>query len=420
MTYLASYPSTRDSGISWLGQIPTHWKAKRVKFVARFAYGDSLAAENREDGEIPVFGSNGIVGTHTKANTKSPCLIIGRKGSYGKVNYSDTPCFAIDTTYFVDPQTTKDDIRFLFYAFPLLKLDESSQDTGVPGLSREFAYNHWLPVPPRSEQRTIATFLDRQTAKIDTLIAKKQHLLELLAEQRSAIIGHALTKGLNPTVKMKDSGVVWLGQVPSHWEIDLTKRHFNIELGKMLDSSKQPENGFLKPYLRAANIYWEGVWLDDINEMKFTKQQLMRYSLQKGDLLVTEGGVTVGRSTIWQGEMEDIYYQNSINRARPKGTLPVKYLYYWLYALKLNGYIDNAVSKATFGHLTKDKLELLPMTVPPKPEAEIIANYLDAKLVYLARVEEKIKGVVGQLREYRSALITSVVTGKIDVRGGVD
>ena len=80
---------------------------------------------------------------------------------------------------------------------------------------------------------------------------------------------------------MKNSGVPWLGQVPSHWEVNLVKRHFDIDLGKMLNSSKQPENGFIKPYLRAANIYWEGIWTDDINEMKFTREQLKRYHLKK-------------------------------------------------------------------------------------------------------------------------------------------
>ncbi len=183
----------KNSGVEWLGEVSAHWEVKRLKFIARFMYGDSLAAESREEGEVPVFGSNGIVGSHKIANTLAPALIIGRKGSYGKVNFSSQPCFAIDTTFFIDTTSTNTNLRWLYYALSLLNLDMQSQDSAVPGLSREFAYEQWLPSISDLEQRAIAAYLDFETGKIDALIAKVQGAIERMREYRTALISAAVT-----------------------------------------------------------------------------------------------------------------------------------------------------------------------------------------------------------------------------------
>ena len=142
----------------------------------------------------------------------------------------------------------------------------------------------------------------------------------------------------------RDSGVDWLGEIPAHWEASTVGRHFSVELGKMLNRATEDGTGIVKPYVRAANVHWNGVELDNagVNEMEFSSAQLERYRLRPGDLLVTEGGVTVGRSVIWSRELEECYYQNSLNRARvlPGSPLSTKYLYYWMYFTTTNGYVD--------------------------------------------------------------------------------
>jgi type I restriction enzyme S subunit len=212
------YPAYRPSGIEWPGEIPEGWEARRVKTVVSFEYGDSLPSDSRESGEVPVLGSNGIVGEHNIANTLAPSIIVGRKGSYGKITYSENPCFAIDTTYFIDRTTTSQDIRWLYYTLIILKLDKFSEDSAVPGLSREYAYSRRIPVPDIQIQTAIASFLDRETAKIDELIARKERLIELLEEKRTAIISLAVTKGLDADAAMKNSRVEWLGDIPETWE----------------------------------------------------------------------------------------------------------------------------------------------------------------------------------------------------------
>ncbi len=183
----------KDSGIEWLGEIPEGWEVRRLKWVARLEYGSSLSQEEREPGTVPVYGSNGIVGYHSKSITKKPVIIIGRKGSYGKVSYSNMPCFPIDTTYYIDPRLTKENIKWLYYLLSSIGLDQISFDTGVPGLSRDLAYSKVVPLPPKAEQIKIANYLDKQTAKIDTLIKKIQTQILKLKEYRQTLISNVVT-----------------------------------------------------------------------------------------------------------------------------------------------------------------------------------------------------------------------------------
>ena len=208
---LKPYPAMEDSGVEWLGEVPAYWEIRRLKQVCRLAYGDALAAEVRKDGVVPVLGSNGRVGFHNAANTKAPCIVIGRKGSFGKVNYSERPVFAIDTTFFVDNRFSSAHIRWLFFLFGWLRLDEVTRDSAVPGLDREDAYQKLIVVPPFSEQAAIVRYLDHADRRIWRYIRAKQKLIKLLEEQKQAIIHRVVTRGLDPNIRLKPSGVEWLG-----------------------------------------------------------------------------------------------------------------------------------------------------------------------------------------------------------------
>lgn len=200
-------------------EVPAGWDFVPLKRITRFGYGDALASDNREPGNTKVYGSNGAFDLHSSANTLGPCIILGRKGSYGKLQFSNEPVFAVDTTFIVDQRHTSADLRFLYYLLGVLGLDELSDDTAVPGLSREKAYQSLCPIPPLDTQRRIARFLDDKTARIDALIEKKRALLDQLAEKRQALITRAVTKGLNPDAPMKPSGIDWLGDIPAHWNV---------------------------------------------------------------------------------------------------------------------------------------------------------------------------------------------------------
>lgn len=187
----------KPSGVEWLGDIPEHWDVRRLKSVCRFSYGDSLSSEDRIEGSIPVFGSNGQVDFHINANTNGPCIVIGRKGSFGKVHYSEKPVFAIDTTFFIDSRFTDANLRYLSYLLGILSLDSVSRDSAVPGLSREDAYQHMVAIPSFTEQVAIVAHLDKLTSDIDAAIAHTRREIELLEEYRTRLIADVVTGKLD-------------------------------------------------------------------------------------------------------------------------------------------------------------------------------------------------------------------------------
>ena len=182
----------KPSGVEWIGEIPAHWNLCMLKYAARLVYGDTLISENRENGVVPVYGSNGIIDIHSSANTSSPAIIVGRKGSLGKVQYSDVPCFVIDTAYYIDRRTSHVNLRWLYYILQSLKL-ERFRNSVLPGLNRESAESQYIPLIREEEQVQIADFLNHKTKQIDELIATEQRKIELLKEYRQSLISEAVT-----------------------------------------------------------------------------------------------------------------------------------------------------------------------------------------------------------------------------------
>jgi len=178
----------KPTGVEWIGEIPTNWKAKRFKFIASMQYGESLSTEIRELGDVEVYGSNGPVGTHSNANTKTPVIIVGRKGSFGAINLIHKKVFAIDTTYYIDRRCTNAELTWLNFVMIAAKLNDISVDTGVPGLSREIVYNKAFPFPEINEQKNISSFLINITNKLEQTINKNLKIMERLLEYRSSLI----------------------------------------------------------------------------------------------------------------------------------------------------------------------------------------------------------------------------------------
>ena len=187
----------KPSGVEWLGDVPAHWEVRRLKSVCRFAYGDSLPSESRMNGHIPIYGSNGIVGQHLVANTLAPCIIIGRKGSFGKVNFVTEPAFAIDTAYFVDERHSDHNLEWLSLLLETLNLDDVTRDSAIPGLNREETYRRLVPLPPLYEQAAIVEYLDKATAGIGAAIARARRQIELLEEYRTRLVADVVTGKLD-------------------------------------------------------------------------------------------------------------------------------------------------------------------------------------------------------------------------------
>lgn len=211
----------------------------------------------------------------------------------------------------------------------------------------------------------------------------------------------------------KDSGVEWLGAVPSHWHVTALKREFSVTLGKMLQTDASSPEDVLGPYLRAANIQWSGVDASDIKSMWLSVRDVVQLRLLPGDLLISEGG-DVGRSCLWQGELEECYFQNSVNRVRPINGGSSRFLYYWMSTIKDKGYVDVLCNKSTIAHFTAEKVAAVPVPIPPNSEQESISHFLDRETAKIDALVAEQEQLITLLEEKRQAVISHAVTKGLD------
>ncbi|NAS88769.1 restriction endonuclease subunit S [ANME-1 cluster archaeon AG-394-G21] len=397
------YLKYKDSGIEWIGEIPEHWKIVKLKRATQFLYGESLSNENRLEGKVPVYGSNGVTGYHNEAITKSPCIVIGRKGSFGKVNYSDKECFPIDTTFYIDTTATHNDLLWLYYLLLTVRLDSFSKDSAVPGLNREEAYERIISLPPFSEQQTIANYLDRKTRQIDTLIENKQKQIDLLKEQRAAIINQAVTKGLDPAVKQKDSGIEWLGEIPEHWAVKKLKYTIRLINEKVENEDKYEllialENieGFTGKLLNGSSSFEGSGNTFKKGDVLFNK---LRPYLCKV-VLTPQDGVAVGELLVF----------------RPNDPINNRFLFYRILSTDFISIVNGSTYGAKMPRASWEFIRNLKIPLSPIIEQQTIVDYLDAQTTIMDESIEKRDKQIEHLKEYRTAFISEVVTGKIDVR----
>jgi len=422
MPRLAPYPSTRDSGLPWLGQIPAHWEVKRVKHLSECLDGKRipLNAEERSfmKGEYPYWGANSIVDYIDKWLFDESLVLLGEDGApfYDK---SKQVAFFVSGKIWVNNHAhvlrpRKINGEFLAYALNIVDYQNYIDGSTRDKLTQAKMGNIALPYPPLPEQQTVVAFLDRQTAKIDTLITKKQRLLELLAEQRAALISQAVTKGLNPNVKMKDSGVAWFGQVPNHWEIVHLRRVVNKFVDYRGHTPQKVEDGI--PLITARNIKngkieWE--LSQEYIPSELYSEWMVRGFPETGDVLVTTEAPLGETAQITDTHIA--LAQRIILLKADKTRITNDYLKYFLASSAGQGELWSRATGSTAIGIKASHLKEILIFVPPIEEQTAITNLIDRENGKIFQLIAKIETAIERLREYRSALISSAVTGKIKV-----
>lgn len=300
------------------------------------------------------------------------------------------------TTYFVDSLETKHNIRWLYYLLLTLRLDAISKDSAVPGLSREDAYGNYLPSCKNEEQTQIAEFLDHETSRIDSLIEMKNRQIELLQEKRSALITHAVTKGLNPNVKMKDSGVEWIGEIPEGWITKKLKFIANIATGDKNTEDNIPE-GKYPFFVRSQTI-----------------ERLDTYTFDGEAILTAGDGVGVGKVFHhFDGKFD--FHQRVYAITHFKKVYG-KFLFYYLKTNLIKDILKfNA--KSTVDSLRLPMFRNFVVAFPRELiEQKEIVSFLEKETSKIDTLISKIQFSIDKLTEFRTALISAAVTGKIDVR----
>ena len=395
--------------------IPPGWGFAPLKRLTRFGYGEAISADERDPmGTVKVYGSNGPFDQHSAANTFGPCIIVGRKGSYGKCQYSDEPVFAVDTTFVVDQRHTTANLRYLFHLLGILGLDELSDDTAVPGLSREKAYQSLSPLPPLETQTRIAAFLDEKTAQIDVLIARKQALLERLAEKRQAIITQAVTKGLNPAAPMKDSGIDWLGQIPAHWEV-IKIKFATSHVVDCLHTTPTYDGDLLYPAIRTADVD-RGVLL--LDQARLVSQDVFNERVQRlipieGDILYSREGERFGMAALVPPNTPLCLGQRMM-MFRVTSAFDPTYVMWTLNSDFIYQQVIVDAGGSTSPHVNIGDVINFPILNPPLQEQREIAEHVERERHTIQQMSEKVLASLVKLMEYRSSLITAAVTGQIE------
>ena len=407
-----SYPAYKDSGVEWLGEIPEHWGILPVKRLASLQSGTGITSDSiSEDATYPVFGGNGVRGFSDSFNHEGYYSIIGRQGALcGNINYATGRFWASEHAVVVSP-AKHCEVRWLGETLRAMNLNQYSTSAAQPGLSVEMINTLMAPCPPQKEQAAIATFLDRETARIDALVTKKQRLIELLQEQRTALITRSVTKGLDPSVPMKESVVEWLGEIPEHWEVKKVKRLCLVRRGASPRPIEDPvyfDDDGEYAWVRIADVTASERYLEETTQRLSELGKSKSVSLDPGELFVSIAG-TVGKPIITKIKCcihDGFVYFTHLRENR-------EYLYY----LFSGGELYKGLGKlGTQLNLNTDTIGDIYLPRPSAIEQERIVRYLDAETAKINALIMKVLDAMVRLGELRAGLISAAVTGKIDVR----
>lgn len=437
MSHYKPYPAYKDSGVEWLGKVPEHWAVGRLKqLLVEMGSGgtpdtDNSAYWSDSDEGIPWVAIGDMSGSDIVSSTAKKITAYGLESKRLKIWPAGTLLFSMyaslgHTAELEMASTTNQAIlclvpkkfvnqRYLLWWLEYLKpnLREQASSNTQDNLNAEKVRNLVAPHIPLAEQQVIADHLDRETYRIDTLITKKTRFIELLREKRQALITHAVTKGLDPNVKVKDSGVEWLGDVPEHWKALPLRRVVTAVKTGGTPSSEPPSSD-------ADGLAWytPGDFGNSLvlgaSEKRVSSQVVASGEAKvypAGSVMVVSIGATLGKV----GYLSEAASANQqINAVIPNARMSGYFLAYSL-SVKTEAmwFLANA---ATIGIMNQEKTKEIWLAAPSVNEQMAIGAYLDRETARIDILVEKTERSIELLKERRSALITAAVTGQIDLR----
>ena len=431
MAKYQKYTEYQDSGLEWLGDLPNHWEIKKLVWFFSAEKGKNGQLLTKEycglnTGEFPVYSgqteNNGIMGSINSYefdvgdNGVLFSTTVGAKAM--TLSYLQGKFSLSQNCMIIKPRKNNINTRFYYYhCQPLFAKERALIPEHMQASFRvEDLYSYRISLPPIIEQVQIANFLDYETAKIDSLIEKQQQLIELLKEKRQAVISHAVTKGLNPNVMMKDSGVEWLGQVPEHWGITKLKWKALTTSGSTPTTSKYElyyENGNI-PWIRTTDLNNSDLYETPISITSKAVNDTACSILPINSILIAMYG---GAGSI--GKHALLKFESTINQA-VCGVLPSKYFnsdyLHRFYEFYRPFWMIGAMGTRKDPNIGQDHIKEATVLLPPLEEQEKIAKYiLDIQIAY-DNLTNRAEAAIQLMQERRTALISAAVTGKIDVR----
>ncbi len=433
------YPEYKNSGLPWLGKIPKHWQIEKLKFNARVRF--SNVNKKTEEGEIPVKLCN-YVDVYYNSEIGADIEFMAASASLEEIKKFQLKAGDVlitkDSEEWTDiavPAHVAVDIPNLLCGYHLAQIRSGSRLNGdflfwllssnpinyqfkieASGVTRYGLSNHALDnslvlLPPVEEQKKLVDFLKTKTAQIDDLILIKEKIIDLLKEELAATINQAVTKGLNPKVELKNSGLPWLGKIPKHWEMKKLKYVGEAIIGLTYSPDEVSEEGTL--VLRSSNVQNKAIVLDDKVYVK--KQIRERLLLRSGDILICSRNGSrglIGKCAVITASLVGNTFGAFMTVFRSKYN---RFIYHIFNSTIFAFHIESFLT-ATINQLTSENLNSIVIPFPPPEEQAAIARFLEQSTLRINLKIQKEARLVELLQEHRAALISEVVTGKIDVR----
>ncbi|WP_314700897.1 restriction endonuclease subunit S [Prevotella jejuni] len=405
---MKKYDEYKDSGVAWIGEVPKHWEVIKLKFKYHFQTGATPNTGKKEnfEGELKWANISDLNGSvvydttkHINKEAASKCsmnispkgsLMYSFKLSVGTVAFCGEDMYTNEAIASFIPQ--KNDLKYLFYCAPIFIIHNANRNIyNAPLLNQELIKNALICLPSLNEQTAIATYLDTHCAKIDNLISIQQKRIVLLQELKQSVITHAVTKGLNPNVEMKQSGVEWIGDVPKHWELVRTRYLCNLCTGSK-DTINRVDDGKYPFYVRSPKV-----------------ERIDTYSFDGEAILMAGDGVGAGKVFHYAVGKFD-YHQRVYNFHNFKHVLG-KFFYNYI-SNNFKYIIEEGGAKNTVDSVRLYMIQNFMTTVPPLEEQMEICNYIEQKEKVFDTSISNAQHQIELLQEYKQSLITEVVTGK--------
>ena len=415
MTTAKGYTEMKDSGIQWIGQIPTHWLLKKAKYCVSITNG----SDPKSEGSVPVYGSGSESFKTCGEYKEGPAVLIGRKGATLHIpHYIEGRYWNVDTAFDVKPQEGFS-LRYYYYLACVFDYNYYISQTTLPGMTQTNYNNMKLPCPSLDEQSAIAAYLDTQCAKIDEIIDQAKASMEDYKQWKASIIYEAVTKGLNPNVEMKDSGVEWIGKVPKEWKaIPLKVCTSKIGSGKTPQGGAETyqDNGVL--FLRSQNVYNTGLELDGVYYISDEIDSTMKNSrVRYNDVLLNITGGSIGRCCLFDlpDTAANVNQHVCIIRTKPEILLPQFLRYFWNSAAGPM-VIDQYQTGSNRQGLNFEQIGATHIPLCSIAEQRQIVAMLDQKCAVIDQLMAEKQSLIDDLESYKKSLIYEVVTGKRYIR----
>ena len=408
----------KDSGIEWIGDIPYDWNISRIGNFFCFRSGDTLTNEQIKDEEkYPVYGANGCRGYYDQYNLNGKYILLGRVGALcGNVHIVNESVWVTEHALIAE---MKKEITHEVYAyiFASMNLIQYSKASAQPVISSSTLMGLRIPIIPKKEQQLIANYLDDRCSKIDAIIAEAKASIEEYKELKQAVITQAVTLGKKKNRPLKDTNILWIGKTPFEWQVAELKFFASIKSGITL-GQKYPAGAKLveMPYLRVANVQGEYVDLSDVKTIQVLPEEVDKYRLEAGVVLMTEGGDRdkLGRGCVWHGEITPCLHQNHIFALTTKSDkLLPEYFSHVTTSEVARCYFDYTAKKTTnLANTNSSTIMNFRLSIPPLEEQREIVQYLDKRIKTLNDMISEKQSLIEDLESYKKSLIYEVVTGK--------